>query len=52
MKTLEGWENFIQRTGRVVAILEKKHSRTAAGHLKMLPDKNPNFALFSPTDSK
>ncbi|GIY31815.1 DIS3-like exonuclease 2 [Caerostris extrusa] len=46
------WSNFIQRTGKIVHILERKHSRIAAGHLKIFPDKNTNWALFSPNDSR
>jgi DIS3-like exonuclease 2 len=41
----------MQKTGRVVFILEEKHTRKAAGNLKLFGDKNPKFALFSPTDS-
>ena len=48
----EIWQNFVQKTGRVVSILEQKHSRCSAGYLKMFPDKNPDFALFSPTDPR
>lgn len=47
----ECWQQFVQKTGRVVSILEKKHSRRTAGYLKQFQDKNPNFALFSPLDS-
>ena len=46
------WQEFIQKTARVVAILEAKHSRCSAGYLKLFQDKNPNFALFSPIDSR
>lgn len=46
------WSKFIQKTGKVVHILERKHSRFAAGHLKLLPDKNFKWALFSPNDSR
>lgn len=46
------WPRFIQRTGKIVHILERKHSCVAAGHLKLLPDKNPKRALFSPNDSR
>lgn len=45
-------KDFVQRTGRVVNILEFKHSRIAAGTLKLMADRNPNFALFSPSDSR
>lgn len=43
---------FVQRTGKVVYIYEKKHSRAASGRLKLMQDKNKNFALFSPSDSR
>ncbi|GBM82735.1 DIS3-like exonuclease 2 [Araneus ventricosus] len=46
------WPRFIQKTGKVVHVLERKHSRIAAGHLKLCPDKNRNWALFSPNDSR
>ncbi|GFV58149.1 DIS3-like exonuclease 2 [Trichonephila clavipes] len=46
------WSKFIQKTGKVVHVLERKHSRIAAGHLKLCPDKNKNWALFSPNDSR
>ncbi|XP_035214589.1 DIS3-like exonuclease 2 [Stegodyphus dumicola] len=46
------WERFIQKTGKVVHILERKHSCLAAGRLKLCPDKNPKWALFSPNDSR
>ncbi|XP_076061919.1 uncharacterized protein LOC143037493 isoform X9 [Oratosquilla oratoria] len=50
VRRLSCWEKFIQRTGNVVYILERKHTRLGAGQLKLFADKNPNFALFSPTD--
>lgn len=43
---------FVQKTGRVVAIREFKHTRVAAGTIKPMTDKNPRFFLFSPTDSR
>ena len=46
------WSQFIQKTARVVEIKERKHSRCSAGYLKLFQDKNPNFALFSPIDSR
>ena len=48
------WEKdgFVQKTGKVVAIREFKHSRVAAGTIKHMSDKNPRFFLFSPTDSR
>ena len=48
----ENWHQFVQKTARVVFILETKHSRCSAGYLKLFQDKNPNFALFSPIDSR
>jgi hypothetical protein len=44
--------SWFQRTAFVVSILEKKNSRWAAGHLKLFPDKNKEWALFSPNDSR
>ena len=46
------WQEFIQKTARVVFILNEKHSRCSVGYLKLFQDKNPNFALFSPIDSR
>ncbi|XP_050978429.1 DIS3-like exonuclease 2 isoform X2 [Labeo rohita] len=43
-------ERAMQRTGKVVFIIEQKHSRAASGFLKFLPNKN--FALFSPVDHR
>ena len=37
---------------QVVYIIERKHSRAASGVIKLMPDKNPNLALFAPTDSR
>jgi len=44
--------SMVQKTGRVVAVREWKHSRVAAGTIKHMGDKNPRFFLFSPTDSR
>jgi DIS3-like exonuclease 2 len=44
------YKRFVQRTGRVIYICEKRHSRFGAGFLTIFPDKNPRFAKFSPTD--
>ncbi|CAG2177744.1 unnamed protein product, partial [Oppiella nova] len=49
---LEFWDKFIQRTGRVVAISEYIHSRTAGGRLSHMKEKNQNWALFIPNDSR
>ncbi|XP_054556141.1 DIS3-like exonuclease 2 isoform X4 [Talpa occidentalis] len=49
-------EKSLQRSAKVVYILEKKHSRAATGFLKLLADKNSElfrkFALFSPVDHR
>ncbi len=49
---LKDWKKLVQKTGRVVAIAERRHSMIAAGQLKMFQDNNPNYALFSPNDSR
>lgn len=41
---------ILQRTAKVVFIVEQKHSRAATGFLKFLPDKP--FAMFSPVDHR
>ncbi|KAK2895629.1 hypothetical protein Q8A73_015117 [Channa argus] len=41
---------IIQKTAKVVYIVEKKHSRAVTGLLKFLPDKP--FAMFSPMDHR
>lgn len=43
-------DDELQKTAKVVYIVEKKHSRAATGFLKFLPDKK--FAKFSPTDHR
>ena len=45
------WQTYAQKTGRVVAIREAKHSRSAVGHLVDRPG-DENFALFKPTDNR
>jgi DIS3-like exonuclease 2 len=45
------WRKYAQKTGRVVAIREAKHSRSAVGHLTDRPG-DERFALFKPTDSR
>ncbi|XP_011614996.2 DIS3-like exonuclease 2 isoform X2 [Takifugu rubripes] len=40
----------LQRTAKVVYIVEKKHSRAATGFLKFVPNKP--FAMFSPVDHR
>ncbi|CAM5164127.1 unnamed protein product [Natator depressus] len=49
-------EKFLQRTAKVVCILEKKHSRAATGFIKLLTDKSSELfkkcAMFSPVDHR
>ncbi|XP_063195958.1 DIS3-like exonuclease 2 isoform X2 [Chroicocephalus ridibundus] len=49
-------DTFLQRTAKVVYILEKKHSRAATGFIKLLADKNSELfrrcAMFSPVDHR
>ncbi|XP_037704400.1 DIS3-like exonuclease 2 isoform X1 [Choloepus didactylus] len=49
-------EKSLQKSAKVVYILEKKHSRAATGFLKLLADKNSElfkkYALFSPSDHR
>lgn len=46
-------EKFLQRTGKVVYIIEKKHSRVASGRLKPFPHpKEFPDGCFSPIDSR
>ncbi|KAM6178417.1 DIS3-like exonuclease 2 [Rhynchocyon petersi] len=49
-------EKALQKSAKVVCILEKKHSRAATGLLKLLADKNSElfrkYALFSPSDHR
>uniref|UniRef100_W5MBL1 DIS3-like exonuclease 2 n=1 Tax=Lepisosteus oculatus TaxID=7918 RepID=W5MBL1_LEPOC len=43
-------DKFLQRTGKVVYIVERKHSRAVTGFIKHLPEKD--FAMFSPVDHR
>ncbi|KAM7339644.1 hypothetical protein ACRRTK_000259 [Alexandromys fortis] len=49
-------DKSLQKSAKVVYILEKKHSRAATGILKLLADKNSDlfkkYALFSPSDHR
>ena len=47
----ESWKKFAQKSGRVVAIGEAKHSRSAVGYLVDRPGDD-RFALFKPTDNR
>ncbi|VDI40701.1 DIS3-like exonuclease 2 [Mytilus galloprovincialis] len=42
----------LQRTGKVVSIIEPKHSRASTGHIHLMPDRNPDTALFKPLDHR
>lgn len=41
-----------QKTGKVVYIFEKVHTRVCVGFLKRMSGQKKNFALFSPRDSR
>ncbi|KAM4694026.1 DIS3-like exonuclease 2 [Discoglossus pictus] len=49
-------DHCLQKTAKVVYILEKKHSRAATGFIKQMADKNSELfrtlALFSPVDHR
>ncbi|XP_063412555.1 DIS3-like exonuclease 2 [Mytilus trossulus] len=36
----------------VVSIIEPKHSRASTGHIHLMPDRNPDTALFKPLDHR
>ena len=44
--------NCVQKTAKVVAIIEKLNSRVAGGRIRLNKDKNMNWALFSPVDPR
>ncbi|XP_032080819.1 DIS3-like exonuclease 2 [Thamnophis elegans] len=49
-------EQSVQKTAKVVYILEKKHTRTAMGFIRLLTDRNSDlfrkYAMFSPADHR
>ncbi|XP_028393112.1 DIS3-like exonuclease 2 [Dendronephthya gigantea] len=45
-------EQYLQKTAKVVYIIEKKHTRIACGYLRPMKDPNDTDGLFSPTDSR
>ncbi|XP_034988831.1 DIS3-like exonuclease 2 isoform X1 [Zootoca vivipara] len=49
-------DQFLQKTAKVVYILEKKHSRAATGFIRLLTDRNSELfkkcAMFSPVDHR
>ncbi|RWS08811.1 DIS3-like exonuclease 2 [Dinothrombium tinctorium] len=52
LKKCRFWNQCVQKTGKVIAILEYNHPRLAGGKLKLTADKSSSWALFSPFDSK
>uniref|UniRef100_A0A6J0VBH9 DIS3-like exonuclease 2 n=2 Tax=Pogona vitticeps TaxID=103695 RepID=A0A6J0VBH9_9SAUR len=49
-------DQFLQKTAKVVYILEKKHSRAVTGFIRLLADRNSELfkkcAMFSPVDHR
>ena len=45
-------DQYLQRTAKVVYIIEKKHPRIACGYLRPMSDPNDPDGLFSPNDSR
>ena len=45
-------EKYLQKTAKVVYIIEKKHTRVTCGYLRPMTDRNDRDGLFSPTDSR
>ncbi|NXU93560.1 DI3L2 exonuclease, partial [Xiphorhynchus elegans] len=49
-------DELLQRTAKVVYILEKKHSRVATGFIKLMAERNSELfkrcAMFSPVDHR
>ncbi|CAG2256351.1 DIS3L2 [Mytilus edulis] len=51
MITTDDFEyRILQRTGKVVTIIQPKHSRVCRGSLTLMKNKNPRTALFIPQD--
>lgn len=50
--TFKKWNNFLLKRFQVVFIVEKRNCRAAVGILKNFVDKNRNFTLFLPIDSR
>nr|CAD7458063.1 unnamed protein product [Timema tahoe] len=48
----QGTESSTACIPQVVFIILEVHPRVAIGNLKLMSDRNPNFALFSPRDSR
>ncbi|XP_059507090.1 DIS3-like exonuclease 2 isoform X2 [Stegostoma tigrinum] len=49
-------DRFLQKTGKVIYIVERKHSRAVTGFIKPFPDKSSElykgFFMFSPVDHR
>ena len=45
-------DKYLQRTAKVVYIIEKKHPRIACGYLRPMSDPGDPDGLFSPNDSR
>ncbi|XP_052267477.1 DIS3-like exonuclease 2 isoform X2 [Dreissena polymorpha] len=45
-------KKMLQRTGKVVAIIERKHSRACTGQIRPMQDKHCGRALFAPNDHR
>ena len=45
-------DQYLQRTAKVVYIIEKKHPRIACGYLRPMSDPDDPDGLFSPNDSR
>lgn len=52
IKVEEVPEKYLQKTAKVVYILEKKHPRVACGYLRPMTNQDDPDGLFSPTDSR
>lgn len=52
LRELPFFDRCVQKTGHVVRILEEIHPRIAGGRLSHMREKNPNWALFLPNDSR
>ncbi|XP_043244120.1 DIS3-like exonuclease 2 isoform X2 [Amphibalanus amphitrite] len=46
------WGRFVQRTAKVVHIVEPKHPRRAVGELRQFPDGSRHQAMFAPRDHR
>ncbi|XP_052820767.1 DIS3-like exonuclease 2 [Mya arenaria] len=51
-KGKEQYRQMLQRTGKVVAIIEEKHSRACTGQIRPMLDKYCGYAMFAPNDHR